>query len=107
METDKIVELVIEDDTLTGVRTMSGETVPVQAVVVKPKFEANADILRQLGLETTELVMGDVPVGATSVATDPTGATSVAGIWAAGNVTSPMKIFRSRSGSARSRAILG
>ncbi len=107
VETDEIAALAIENDTLIGVRTMSGNTVPVHAVVVKPKFEANADILLQLGLETTELMMGDVPVGATSVATDPTGATSVAGIWAAGNVTSPMEILiGSAAGGVRAAGAL-
>lgn len=88
--TDKIAELVTVDDTLTGVRLVSGTTVAVQSVVVKPRFAANADILSRLGLDVTEMMMGDVPAGASFVATDEKGETSVPGVFAAGNVASPM-----------------
>ncbi len=89
--TDKIAELAIEDDALTGVRLVSGTTVAVEAVVVKPKFTANTDLLTQLGVDVTEMMMGDVPAGASFVATDDKGETSVPGVFAAGNVASPME----------------
>jgi len=60
-------------------------------VVPKPTFRANASILSDLGLDVTEAMMGEVPMGATFVATDEKGATSVAGVHAAGNVAAPME----------------
>ncbi|MGB6050707.1 MAG: NAD(P)/FAD-dependent oxidoreductase [Rhodococcus sp. (in: high G+C Gram-positive bacteria)] len=89
--TDKIAGLAIPEDALTGVELVSGTTVPLQAVVTKPTFRANASILSDLGLDVTEAMMGEVPMGATFVATDEKGATSVAGVHAAGNVAAPME----------------
>jgi thioredoxin reductase len=89
--TDKIAGLAVHEDALTGVQLVSGTTVPLQAVVTKPTFRANASILSDLGLDVTEAMMGEVPMGATFVATDEKGATSVAGVHAAGNVAAPME----------------
>ncbi|MBY6413455.1 NAD(P)/FAD-dependent oxidoreductase [Rhodococcus sp. BP-252] len=87
----EIARLALDDDTLAGVTLADGTTVPVQAVVTKPEFEANADILVSLGLEVTEMTMGDKPMGASYVATDQAGNTSVPGVFAAGNVAAPME----------------
>ncbi len=85
----EVVDIDVADDRLRGVRLASGETVPLEALVVAPFFAANADLLTDLGLEVTEMRMGDVVV-ATHVAADPTGATAVPGVWVAGNVANPM-----------------
>ncbi|WP_250007649.1 NAD(P)/FAD-dependent oxidoreductase [Actinoplanes sp. M2I2] len=86
----EVVELVIDDDDrLSGVRLSSGETVPLQALVVAPFFAANAALLSDLGLPVAEMRMGDVVV-ATHVPADPNGATEVPGVWVAGNVANPM-----------------
>jgi len=53
--------------------------------VVQPRFTARADLLRTLGLEPTEELIGDQVVG-TFIAADPSGATAVPGLWVAGNV---------------------
>ena len=82
----EIASLEVVDDRLTGVRLHSGEVIPRQAVVVAPRFTANADLLAMLGLEPDEMRMGDVVVG-THIAADKTGATSVPGVWVAGNVS--------------------
>ena len=82
----EIASLEVDDDQLTGVRLHSGEVIPRQAVVVAPRFTANADLLAMLGLEPDEMRMGDVVVG-THIAADKTGATSVPGVWVAGNVS--------------------
>lgn len=84
--TDKIAEIVVENDVLSGVKLLSDNTIDVQAVVVKPNFAANGEILKSLGLETTDVAMGEHVMGS-AISTDPTGATSVAGVFAAGNVT--------------------
>ena len=82
----EIASLEVVDDQLTGVRLHSDEVIPRQAVVVAPRFTANADLLAMLGLEPDEMRMGDVVVG-THIAADKTGATSVPGVWVAGNVS--------------------
>ena len=85
----EVAALDIQDDQLAGVRLRSGECVPRQAVVVAPRFTARADVLTALGLEPTEMLIGDVVVG-TFIPADATGATTVPGVWVAGNVTDLM-----------------
>nr|WP_075740855.1 MULTISPECIES: NAD(P)/FAD-dependent oxidoreductase [Actinoalloteichus] len=82
----EVAELVSVEDRVTGVRLVSGEVVACQALVVAPRFTARADVLVSLGLESTELEVGGHVFGS-AVAADTTGATSVPGVWAAGNVT--------------------
>jgi thioredoxin reductase (NADPH) len=77
--------LEVAADRLTGVRLRSGAVVPVQAVVVAPRFTARADVLTSLGVETVEQRMDGHVVG-TYVPVDPMGATAVPGVWVAGNV---------------------
>ncbi|WP_072804983.1 NAD(P)/FAD-dependent oxidoreductase [Rhodococcoides yunnanense] len=86
-----ITSVAVENDTLVGVNLHGENTVPVDAVVTKPTFAANADILVALGLEVTEMMMGEEPMGATFVATNQAGGTSVPGVFAAGNVAAPME----------------
>jgi thioredoxin reductase len=81
----EVAALEVHDDRLAGVRLRSGAVIPRQAVVVAPRFAANAALLRMLGLQTTEQEIAGHRIG-TYVATDATGATSVPGVWAAGNV---------------------
>jgi thioredoxin reductase len=82
----EVAGLEVTDDRLTGVRLVSGEVVPRAAVVVAPRFTANADVLAFLGVEATEQEMRGHVVG-TAVTADPTGATAVPGVWVAGNVS--------------------
>lgn len=81
----EVVGLELADDRLTGVRLRSGEVVPRQALAVLPRFTARAGLLAPLGLEPTELRV-DGHVSGSYVPADPTGATSVPGVWVAGNV---------------------
>ncbi len=81
----EVAALEVTGDRLTGVRLVSGEVVPRAAVVVAPRFSARADVLAPLGLSADEQVLHGHVVGST-VATDPTGATAVPGVWVAGNV---------------------
>ena len=78
-----VAALVVQDDALTGVALSDGRVHPVEALVVAPTFTARAGLLLDLGLELTDHPMG---VG-TFVAVDATGATSLPGVWAAGNVS--------------------
>jgi thioredoxin reductase len=82
--TGPVGALRIEDDQLTGVALASGRTVAIGALVVGVPVRANAEVLEGLGI-----VPDDHPQGfGTAVPSDPlTGATTVPGVWVAGNVT--------------------
>lgn len=83
--TDRVAGLAVENDALVGIELVSGKTVEIQAVVVKPHFAANAALLEKLGLAVTDVMMGEHAMGS-AVAADPMGATSIPGVFAAGNV---------------------
>jgi thioredoxin reductase len=78
----------LEHDQVRGLRLRDGSFVPCQQIVVGPPFEARAELLSQLGLPVADFRFGDHVLG-THVPADPTGATSVPGVWVAGNVTNP------------------
>jgi thioredoxin reductase len=73
---------------LTGVRLADGPRVALDALIVAPKFVANADLLAPFGLAPVEVVFGGQVI-ATRIVADPSGATSVPGIYVAGNVADP------------------
>jgi thioredoxin reductase len=73
-------EMVRAGGALQGVRAADGAVREVDAVFVTTAMVLNLDAFAGLGLEMTETPLGPV------VATDVTGATSVPGLWAAGNV---------------------
>jgi thioredoxin reductase len=75
-----------ENGRLAGARLERGTLVPVQALVVAPRFTARAGFLRPLGLEPAEQEMNGMVIG-TRIPAGPTGQTAVPGVWAAGNVT--------------------
>ncbi|CAN5791579.1 NAD(P)/FAD-dependent oxidoreductase [soil metagenome] len=80
----------VEEDggRLSGLVLANGRIVPCTAVVVAARVEARAELLDQLGLRVVDLVMAGVTMG-THVEAELTGATSVPGVFVAGNVTSP------------------
>ncbi|MEZ0077155.1 FAD-dependent oxidoreductase [Planotetraspora sp. GP83] len=80
-----VAGLEVAGDTLTGVRLASGEIVALDGVVVSPRLSARADVLESLGLKPVDVEFGGQVVGS-QVPADPTGATSVPGVWVAGNV---------------------
>lgn len=89
--------LVVDDDRLSGVELADGTVVPRTAVFVRPDIRPHPDgILAGLGCE-----MG--PTG--FVATDPTGQTSVPGVWAAGNVADPRAQVITAAGAGSAAAI--
>ena len=73
---------------LTGARLADGTRVALDVLIVAPRFAANADLLAPFGLATAEVSFGG-QVFATRIAADPSGATSVPGIYVAGNVADP------------------
>ncbi len=73
---------------LTGARLADGTRVALDALIVAPKFVANADLLAPFGLAPVEVSVGGQVI-ATRIAADPGGATSVPGIYVAGNVADP------------------
>ena len=84
--TGEVAAVETESDVLAGVRLASGEVFARQAVAVATRMDARAAFLDDLGLETVEQNFGDYVMG-TFVPSEPTGATSVAGVYVAGNVT--------------------
>ncbi|MEQ4568250.1 NAD(P)/FAD-dependent oxidoreductase [Paenarthrobacter sp. CAP02] len=80
----KVRSLDVSDDALAGVVLESGKVVPVDALVAGPRVEARSGVLESLGISTVEHPMG---VGRLVEVSQPGGATSVPGVWAAGNVT--------------------
>ncbi|WP_141582009.1 NAD(P)/FAD-dependent oxidoreductase [Actinomadura sp. WMMA1423] len=72
--------VVAEDDRLTGLELADGSVLGCDAVFLAPTWVPKAGPLTDLGCET-----GDDGL----VKVDPTGRTSVPGVWAAGNVVVP------------------
>ncbi len=79
-------EVVVEDDRLVGLRLADGSVLERQAVVVASKPQVRADFLAPLGLTPEPFEMGGVVMGSV-LRVDPTGATGVPGVYAAGNAT--------------------
>jgi thioredoxin reductase len=79
----RVERLVVEDGSLVGVELAGGGVRPLEAVVVGAPVAVRAGLLADLGIELTDHPMGMGQY----VATDATGATSLPGVWAAGNVT--------------------
>jgi thioredoxin reductase len=73
---------------LAGVRLADGTRVALDALIVVPRFAANADLLAPLGLAAEEVSVGGQVI-ATRIAAEPTGATIAPGIYVAGNVADP------------------
>ncbi|MBG6189958.1 thioredoxin reductase [Arthrobacter sp. CAN_A212] len=79
-------ELTVEEDSLRGVALDDGRTIPLDAVVVGPTFNARADVFADLGVATVAHESG---LG-TFIATGDAGATNVPGVWAVGNAANLM-----------------
>jgi thioredoxin reductase/SAM-dependent methyltransferase len=83
-----VAELQLTDDALTGVRLASGEVIEIDALVVMAKAAPHAGVLESLGLRPVPVEINGQVIGS-QIPADPTGATAVPGVWAAGNVTDP------------------
>jgi thioredoxin reductase len=91
-----IDRLVVDDDQLRGVQLHDGCVVPRDALFVPPRFVPNDDLLTSLGCQTDSDGW---------VTTDPTGRTSVPGVWAAGNVVDPRAQVITAAGAGSAAAI--
>ncbi|SDT81261.1 bifunctional NAD(P)/FAD-dependent oxidoreductase/class I SAM-dependent methyltransferase [Actinoplanes derwentensis] len=81
-----IEALETSEDRITGVRLTGGDVIALDAVVVAPKFTARSGFAESLGLAVSPFEMHGVTLGS-RIAADEMGATSVPGVWVAGNVT--------------------
>jgi thioredoxin reductase/SAM-dependent methyltransferase len=79
-------EVVTEGDALVGLRLADGSVLERSAIVVASRPHVRADFLAPLGIEPTPFEMNGVAFGSV-IQVEPTGATSVPGIFAAGNAT--------------------
>jgi thioredoxin reductase/trans-aconitate methyltransferase len=70
---------------LTGVALADGTRLALDALTVLPFMAARAELLAPLGLTPTEVLLDGQPIG-TQIEADPSGATSVPGLWVAGNL---------------------
>ncbi|CAA9308941.1 MAG: Thioredoxin reductase [uncultured Friedmanniella sp.] len=86
---EAVATLEVVDDRLAGVRLVSGAVVARRVLAVSPGFVARSGVLDGLGVRTEDFRMGEHVLG-TVLPSDPMGATSVPGVWVAGNVTAPM-----------------
>jgi thioredoxin reductase (NADPH) len=96
----EVARVVVDSDRLTGVALADGRVVPRAAVFVAPRFVPRDQLLTDLGCRADENGW---------VTTDPTGRTSVPGVWAAGNVVDPRAqvITAASAGSFAAAAING
>jgi thioredoxin reductase len=82
----EVAGLETTGERLSGVRLAFGQVVPCTTVVTAPRFTARSGVLGSLGLTAADQEMGGVVYGS-AVPADAAGATSVPGVWVAGNVT--------------------
>ncbi|MDQ1021332.1 NAD(P)/FAD-dependent oxidoreductase [Streptomyces afghaniensis] len=75
----EVAGLAVEDDRLTGVRLADRTTHARSVLFVAPRPVPQTGLLERLGAELHETSFGAYPV------VDPTGLTTVPGVWAAGN----------------------
>ena len=88
--------VVVVDDRVVGVAMADGHTIPRQAVFVPPRFVPQHSLLTDLGCDLDE--QGWVVAG-------PGGATSMPGVWVAGNVANPRAQVVTAAGEGSAAAI--
>lgn len=87
--TERVVSVDSVDGVLSGVTLADGSTVGLDALAAASTAEARVAGLEGIGVVAVDQVMNDHRFGS-AVPVGPTGATDVPGVWAAGNVASPM-----------------
>ncbi len=92
----EVAQLVVRDDRLHGVELDDGCVIALDALFVPPRFVPYDDLLQSLGCQLDER-------GWTAV--DATGRTSVANVWAAGNVVDPRAQVITAAGAGSAAAI--
>ena len=81
----RVLRVITADDRVIAVELAGGEHIPADAVLTGTRFRVRSEALMSLGIAPVAHMsgLGDV------VQVDPTGATSVDGVYAAGNLTDP------------------
>ena len=93
----QVSRLVVVDDRLTAVELEDGRSVARAAVFIRPALHAHDDgLIDSLGCDVDE---------AGFVRADGTGATSVAGVWVAGNAANPRAQVITAAGEGSAAAI--
>ena len=82
----EVVEVLASESHLTGVRFRDDSVLPLNALVLAPESRSNVDMLAPLGLRPSELRSGEELCG-DHLEAAASGATSVQGVYVAGNVT--------------------
>jgi thioredoxin reductase len=82
--TDRVLQALVLED---------GQEIPLDALVVAPRFTARTELYEQLGGTPAEHPLG------TCVATDAVGRTDLPGVWAAGNTADPAAMVSVAAGS--------
>ncbi|MCC2320901.1 NAD(P)/FAD-dependent oxidoreductase [Cellulomonas xiejunii] len=90
----RVTGVRVEGDALTGLLLADGTAVPCDAVFVAPRAVLADAVVDGLGLATDPVGSPDEDLGR-AVRVDGAGATSVPGVWAAGNVTGPQHALAS------------
>jgi len=96
VESRPIRRMSVEADALRGVELEDGQVVPRSAVFVRPAFVPNDSLLRGLGCESDEHGW---------TVHDAGGATSVAGLYVAGNASDPRAQVITAAGQGSASAI--
>jgi thioredoxin reductase len=91
-----VTRIAVENDRLTGVEVDGERVIGRDAVFVPPRFVPHADLLAGLGCRRD---------AAGWVEADPTGRTSVPGVWVAGNVANPRAQVITAAGEGSAAAI--
>jgi thioredoxin reductase len=76
-------------DALSGVRMADGQVIDREAIGIATFLRGRADLLTDLGLQLTDLEMAGTVIG-TYLPADASGLTATPGVWAAGNIATPM-----------------
>ncbi len=79
-------EVVTDSDRLVGLRLADGSVLEREAIVVGSRPQVRLEFLASLGLEPRQAEFGGIPMG-TVIPVDAMGATTVPGLYAAGNAT--------------------
>ncbi|MFH8242208.1 NAD(P)/FAD-dependent oxidoreductase [Streptomyces sp. NPDC018321] len=97
----EVAGLRIENDRLTGVRLADGTVHDRSVVFVAPKAVPQTGLMERLGAELQDTPFGAYPV------VDPTGRTSVPGVWTAGNAMGfAEQVVHAASGGYRAAAAI-
>ncbi|MCY7396180.1 MAG: thioredoxin reductase [Nocardioides sp.] len=101
---DRVVQVVVAGDRLRGLRLESGEVVARGALIVA-HVAARSELVAALGLDEVPVEMNALVVG-TAVPAAAGGRTSVAGVWAAGNVTPMAQVIASAAAGPNAGAMI-